>query len=529
MNENYWSFPYRSQRMPVLAKNVVATSQPLAASAGMRMLLRGGNAVDAALAAAIALTVVEPTSNGIGSDAFAIVCDGEKLHGLNGSGKSPLGLDTAKFADMQHMPTRGWDPVTTPGAVSAWMELSQRFGKLPFAELFEPAIDYAREGYAVSPITAAAWGRAFKYYEGFDAWMRTFAPSGRAPHPGEMFKSEDHARTLEEIAKTTGESFYRGDLAKRIAAAAEADGAAFRLEDLRSHEAEWVELETIDYRGLTLFEIPPNGQGMAASIALGILEHLPVADTVTDSPQRLHLSIEAMKLGLADAHQHFADPTAMRMTTNELLDRERLRDLAKRVDARRATLVDASKPARGGTVYLCTADADGLLVSYIQSNYMGFGSGIVIPGTGIALQNRGACFTLRPGHPNEVAPGKRPFHTIIPGFLTREGTPLAAFGVMGGQMQPQGHVQMVLHLTLDGQNAQAALDAPRWQVVTGKRVLIEQGFDQNLYESLRKMGHELEVVDRFDGQMGGGQFAMREGDGYLGASDPRKDGCAIGY
>ncbi len=529
METNHWSFPYRSQRMPVLAKNVVATSQPLAASAGLRMLLAGGNAVDAALAAAIALTVVEPTSNGIGSDAFAIVWDGKKLSGLNASGKSPLGLEARRFADMQYMPTRGWDPVTTPGAVSAWMELSKRFGKLPFADLFEPAIQYAHDGYALSPITAAAWGRAVKYYEGFDAYMETFAPGGRAPRPGETFKSAGHASTLREIAETEGESFYHGKLARQIAQAAEADGAAFRLEDLRAHEAEWVELEEVTYQGTTLHEIPPNGQGMAALIGLGLLEHLPLEETTTDSVERLHLSIEAMKLGLADAHTYFADPTAMEMTTNELIAPDRLRKRAKAIDLRKATHVESGKPARGGTVYLCAADANGMMVSFIQSNYMGFGSGIVIPGTGIALQNRGACFTLRPGHPNEVGPGKRPFHTIIPGFLTKQGQASAAFGVMGGHMQPQGHLQMVLHLTLDGQNAQAALDAPRWQVVTGKRVLIEQGFDSTLYEGLRARGHEIEIVGRFDGQMGGGQFALRHGEGYLAASDPRKDGLALGY
>ncbi|MFO7899548.1 MAG: gamma-glutamyltransferase family protein [Planctomycetota bacterium] len=528
MAEFDWSFPYPSQRMPVLAENVVATSQPLAAQAGLRMLLDGGNATDAALAAAIALTVVEPTSNGIGSDAFAIVWDGERLHGLNASGRSPAALTPGHFAGRTSIPRRGWDPVTVPGAVSAWAELSQRFGRLPFERLFEPAIRYAADGYPVSPIIGRGWQGAAKTFADFPAFLETFCPDGRAPNPGERFRSPDHARTLREIAETNGESLYRGELARRIADHAAETGGLLTADDLAAHTADPVEPISVGYRGLALHEIPPNGQGIAALIALGILANRPVDDFPVDSADSLHVQIEAMKLAFADAHRHVADPGHMELSPADLLAPDYLAERAGLIDMARAGEPTFGLPRGRDTVYLTAADAAGMMVSFIQSNYYGFGSGVVIPGTGIALQNRGLGFTLEPGHPNQVGPGKRPYHTIIPAFITRGGEPVASFGVMGGPMQPQGHVQLVVRLADHRQNPQAAIDAPRWRVQTGRQVLLERGTSGEVIDELRSRGHEVEMAG--PAAFGGAQFIGRlDGGGYLAASEPRKDGQAVGW
>ena len=524
-----FDFPYRSQRMPVLARNVVATSQPLAAQAGLRMLLAGGNAIDAALAAAIALTVVEPTSNGIGSDAFAIVWDGAALHGLNASGRSPGKWSVDFFrSTFDAMPLRGWHSVTVPGAVSAWVELSNRFGALPFEKLFEPAIDYARDGFAVSPITAGAWQRSVEILKDFPTFLHTFAPDGRAPRAGELFRSEGHARTLDGIARSHGEAFYRGDLGAAIAACARDEGGLLEQHDLAEHRAEWVDTISTDYRGRRLHEIPPNGQGIAALLALAILRHSPLAFTRIDSADFVHLQIEAMKLALADAHRYVSDPGHMDVRVADLLDDAYARDRAKRIDPTRATIAAHGVPPRGDTVYLAAADRSGRMVSFIQSNYYGFGSGVVVPGTGIALQNRGAGFTLEENHPNQVGPRKRPFHTIIPGFVTAaDGTPLMSFGVMGGPMQAQGHVQMMVRIFDFGQNPQAASDAPRWQVTRGREVLVERGFAPDVLDELRARGHDVTLAE--PEQFGGAQLIYRLRDGYLAASDHRKDGQAVGF
>ncbi|MCZ6612385.1 MAG: gamma-glutamyltransferase family protein [Planctomycetota bacterium] len=529
-----WSLPYPSQRMPVLARNVVATSQPLAAQAGLRMLQQGGNAVDAAVAAAIALTVVEPTSNGIGSDAFALVWAGGGLHGLNASGRSPKNLTSDRFQGMAEMPQLGWDPVTVPGAVSAWVELSQRFGGLPFEKLFEPAIQYARRGFLVSPQTAYYWSRGHERYKEFEPYQRTFCPDGRAPRPGELFKSPDHAATLQSIAETNGEAFYRGDLADRMAADAKAGGGLLTLDDLASHRPEWVRPIRIEYRGYSLHEIPPNGQGLTALLALGILVHHSFENLPVDSAETLHLQIEAMKLAFADAYRYIADPASMEVGVKRLLDPQYLAQRASLIEPDRAQEVKYGTPKPGGTVYLTAADAEGSMVSYIQSNYTGFGSGIVIPGTGIAMQNRGACFTLEAGHPNQVGPGKRPYHTIIPGFVTREAAsgehkPLMSFGVMGGFMQPQGHAQVMIRLADYGQNPQAALDAPRWRIDGGLKVSVEPGFDPAVYDGLRGRGHDVTIADARTVAHGGGQVIYKLADGYFGASDLRRDGQAVGY
>lgn len=527
MNLN-WDFPYPSQRMPVFAQNVVATSQPLAAQAGLNMLRKGGNAVDAALATAIALTVVEPTMNGIGADAFAMVWDGEQLHGLNGSGKSPRAISFDQFAGGTSMPQLGWDAVTVPGAVDAWSTLSRRFGKLPFADLFEPAIQYAHDGFAVSPITAGRWSEAAARYKGFADFGRVFLPGGHAPQIGERFQCPQQARTLEEIAATSGESFYRGKLADQILAYSASTGGYFSKEDLAEHRSEWVTPISTDYKGIHLHEIPPNGQGLIALIALGILRHLDVCKYPVDSADSIHLQVEAMKIACAEANRHIADPASMEIDPYDLLDDGFLHKRAGDIQKERARFPVSTLPADKGTVYLSTADPSGKMVSFIQSNYWGFGSGVVDPQTGISFQNRGFGFNLEKGHPNCVAGSKRPFHTIIPGFITRNNAPLMSFGVMGGHMQPQGHVQMVLRIFAYGQNPQTASDAPRWHVDNDHRVTLEKGYDQRIVDDLKHRGHPV-TTEAPAALFGGAQLIAKMDSGYCAASDHRKDGQAVGF
>lgn len=523
-----WDFPYASQRMPVIARNVVATSQPLAAQAGLRMLLKAGNAIDAAVGTAIALTVVEPTSNGIGSDAFAIIWDGTEFHGINGSGRSPSSWTYEKFAQQEKMPLLGWDSVTVPGAVSVWVELSRRFGRLPFEDLFEPAIHYAADGFPVSPKTASLWGSAPEIYKDFPDFKKTFLPVGGSPEAGEMFKCRDQAKTLEEIAKTSGESFYRGKLAASIAGCSRKQGGSLSLEDLATHKAEWVKPLFEEYRGLSLHELPPNGQGLAALMALGILKHFDLKDYPVDSADSIHLQIEAMKLSFADIKQHLADPEFMSVDCAALLDSDYLSSRAELISMGKAGHPKTGIPHDKGTVYLATADSDGLMVSFIQSNFWAFGSGIVIPGTGISLQNRGYGFTLEHGHPNQVDGGKRPYHTIIPGFATKDGFPIMSFGVMGGHMQPQGHVQMMVRVFDYGQNPQTASDAPRWCLLEDMRVAVEPGFSSSVLDDLSDRGHEI-VTGLPEQTFGGAQLIYRMDDHYVAASDHRKDGSAVGF
>ena len=527
MAEFDWEFPYPSRRMPVLADNVVATSQPLAAQAGLAMLYRGGNAVDAALAAAIALTVVEPTMNGIGSDAFALVADQGQLSGLNASGRAPARLAPERFAGLDAMPQHGWDAVTVPGAVSAWVALSKRWGKLPFDQLFEPALRYAADGFLVGPVTAQSWAAAAATYAEFPEFVRGFLPQGRAPGPGERFSYPDQARTLERIAATGGEDFYRGQLAQDIAASAAAAGGVLDADDLGAHKVDWVEPIALDYGGVTLHEIPPNGQGLAALIALGILRHWELRNYPPDSADSLHVQIEAMKLALADAYRYIGDAGTMPVGVEELLEPDYLAGRAAQINLSRAGNPTWGQPAKGDTVYLSAADAEGMMVSFIQSNYMGFGSGVVVPNTGISLQNRGAGFRLEAGHPNQVGAGKRPFHTIIPGFISQNGRPLMSFGVMGGPMQAQGHVQMTVRLADYRQNPQAAADAPRWQVLQGMEVGVEAGFAPQVLTKLRSRGHQLTVLPA--ARFGGAQLIYRMDDGYCAASEPRKEGQAVGF
>ena len=524
-----WHLPYPSRRQPILARNVVATSQPLAAQAGIAMLQRGGNAVDAALATAIALTVVEPCSNGIGSDLFAILWDGRELIGLNASGRAPAAVTPARYAGGTSVPERGWEPVTVPGAVSAWVALSQRFGALPFADLFAPAIRYARDGYQVSPIVAEKWAAAEKVLPHDLGFAEHFLPRGRAPLAGELFSCPVMARTLESIAATRGNSFYRGELASAMVAHARANGALHTLQDFALHTFDWVTPLGMESGGATVHEIPPNGQGIAALMALGILHAFDLESLPPDSVASQHLQIEAMKLAFADAHRYVSDPRTMEFAPSALLDPEYLASRARMIDPRRAQDFGPGDPPRGGTVYLCAADESGMLVSLIQSNYMGFGSGVVVPGTGISLQNRGVGFSLVSGHPNEIGGGKRPFHTIIPGFLTRDGAPLAAFGVMGGAIQPPGHVQIMVRLLTHGMNPQAVLDAPRWKLNGGISVDLEAAAPPELRAGLAALGHEIKAVADSYMDFGAGQVIVRTDGGYAAGSDPRRDGQAAGY
>jgi gamma-glutamyltranspeptidase/glutathione hydrolase len=524
-----WTVSYASRRSPVLARNVVSTSQPLATQAGVAMLRAGGNAVDAALATAIALTVVEPCSNGLGSDLFAIVWDGRELAGLNASGRAPAAWTPKRFTKYKEMPRAGWDTVTIPGAVSGWVELSRRYGKLPFADLFAPAIGYARDGYAVSPVIADKWARAVPILGKIPGFAEHFLPRGRALQPGEIFSSPGMARSLTKIAATSGEAFYRGELAQAMVAHAGAHGGAHTLDDFAEHRCDWVEPIAVSYRGYDVHEIPPNGQGIAALMALGILEHFDFGRTAVDSTAVQHLEIEAMKLAFADVYRYVGDAQAMKVSPAELLDRDYLASRARLIDRNRAQDFKHGTPPRAGTVYLAAADASGMMVSFIQSNYMGFGSGIVVPGTGISLQNRGTGFSLKSGHPNLIGPRKRPFHTIIPGFVTRAGKPYATIGVMGGPIQPQGHVQTLVRLLDYRQQPQAVLDAPRWKVNGGLSVDLEAGVAPSIQDGLAALGHRFASIPDSYMDFGAGQIIVRDADGYIAASDPRRDGQAAGF
>ncbi|MBS9532490.1 gamma-glutamyltransferase family protein [Mycobacterium sp. M1] len=521
-----WDLPYRWPRTPVLAGNVVCTSQPLAAQAGLRMLHDGGNAVDAAIATAITLTVVEPTMNGIGSDAFAIVWDGRELHGLNASGRSPAAWTPEFFGDAG-VPALGWNSVTVPGAVAGWAELHTRFGALPFARLFAPAIGYARNGFGLSPHVARQWAAQAPLLADQPGFAETFLPGGRVPVAGEQVRLPQHADTLELIAATAGEAFYHGELAAKLVAHSAAHGGALSADDLAAHRCDWVGTISAGYRGYTLHELPPNGQGLVALIALGILEQFDMASLPVDSADSVHLQIEAMKLACADGYAYVGDADHLPVRPDQLLDPGYLRERAALIDPRHARPTTAGTP-HGNTVYLTAADASGRMVSMIQSNYAGFGSGVVVPGTGISLQSRGSGFVTTPGHPNRVGPRKRPYHTIIPGFLTKDGVPVLSFGVMGGDMQPQGHVQVVSRIADHGQNPQAACDGPRFRWAGGLDVNCENGFPAATLDGLRDRGHRVTVPDHHE-EFGSCQAIWRLGDGYLGVSDPRRDGQAAGF
>ncbi|MFZ3590432.1 gamma-glutamyltransferase family protein [Bacillus sp. DJP31] len=533
---DYLNHPYSSQRMTTIAKNgMVATSQPLAAQAGLDILKKGGNAIDAAIATAACLTVVEPTSNGIGGDAFALVWTKGELHGLNASGPAPksISIDAVKEKGHESMPKFGMIPVTVPGAPGAWAELSKRFGKLPLSEVLKPAIEYAENGYPLSPILGKYWKGAYNRFkelfkgDEYKGWFDTFSLDGRAPEIGDVWKSPGHASTLRSIAETNAESFYRGELAERIDQFSKENGGFLSAEDLADYKPEWVQPIKVNYRGYDVWEIPPNGQGIVALMALNMMKGFELNEK--ESVETYHKQIETMKLAFVDAKKYVTDPKHMSFSSEQLLSEEF-------AEARRSLIGDAAltpepgTPPSGGTVYLATADGEGNMVSFIQSNYMGFGSGIVVPGTGIALQNRGADFSLDPEDENSLQPGKKTYHTIIPGFLTKDNEAVGPFGVMGGYMQPQGHAQVIMNTVDFHLNPQAALDSPRWQWIEGKKVSVENTFPNHIAQALARKGHQIEVA-LDGGSFGRGQIIWRNPKSgvLMGGTESRTDGSIAAY
>lgn len=528
--------PYPSQRSTMFARNgMVATSHPLASQAGLEILKKGGNAVDAAIATAAALTVVEPTSNGIGGDAFALIWSDGQLHGLNASGPAPqkISVDAIKKRGFDSMPAYGVLPITVPGVPAAWAALSERFGKLPLSVVMEPAIRYAEEGYPLTPILGKFWKISYHRFreifqtKAFAPWFDTFAPEGRAPEIGEIWRSPAHAATLQSIADTKAESFYRGILAEKIASFIEKHDGFLSLEDLAAYKVEWVQPISIPYRGYNVWEIPPNGQGIVALMALNIIKGFDF--TEKDSVESYHKQIEAMKLAFTDGKAFITDPTEMHLSVEELLS-DSYGEIRRALIGETALEPMPYKQPVGGTVYLAAADGEGQMISFIQSNYMGFGSGIVVPETGIALQNRGHDFSLDEHHPNVLKPGKKTYHTIIPGFLTKGDHAVGPFGVMGGYMQPQGHFQVIMNSIDFHLNPQAALDAPRWQWVEGKKVMLEPHFPNYLAQALARKGHDIQLaVD--SGSFGRGQIIWRDPQSnvLMGGTESRTDGAIAAW
>ncbi len=536
-----FSNPYTSTRLPVFARNIVSTSHPLAAQAGLRILWQGGNAVDAAIAAAAVLTIVEPVSCGLGSDAFCILWDGKALHGLNASGRAPQAWTPDYFQkkygpDAMQPPKRGIDSVTVPGAVASWVAMSERFGKLPFADLMQSAIEIAERGYLLSVVVQEKWAAPVDELRSQPGFSEHFLPRGRAPHVGELFQFPAAARGLRAIANTKGQAFYGGEIAHALEKFSNAHGGSLKASDFAAYTADWVTPISQNYRGHTLHEIPPNGQGIAALITLGILGNFDLAALALDGVDSQHLQIEAMKLAFADVYRYVADEASMEVNAQQMLDPSYLKQRAALIDMKKAQDFKAGNPAKGGTIYLTAADENGMMVSFIQSNYMGFGSGCVEPEFGISLQNRGHAFAVRTGGLNPanlVAPGKRPFHTIIPAFLTKDGQPVMSYGVMGANMQPQGHVQTLVRMLDYQQNPQTACDAPRWRYNEGLVINVESAMDPHTVKGLQALGHQMEVINDSYQDFGSGQFIWRMGDpkvqGYVAASDSRRDGLVAGF
>ena len=525
---------YTSQRYPIYANNgMVNTSSPQAAAAGLEVLKRGGNAMDAAVATAAALTVVEPTANGIGSDAFALVWSAkeQKLYGLNSSGPAPMAASIdAILGDKKDkegkMPVYGWTPVTVPGAPKAWAELSKRFGKLSLSEALAPAVDYARNGYPCSPNLALMWKRAHNKFQQtcttpeFDEWYKTFTTDGKAYEAGDIIKLPNHANTLEAIGATNADAFYKGEIARKIDADSREFGGYIRYEDLAAYEAKWVEPIRVNYRGYEVCEIPPNGQGIVALMALNILKEFEFKEK--DCVDTYHKQLEAIKMAFADAFHYVTDPDHMEMDYQRLLDPAYGAQRAKEM-GETAQVYSNAVPPKSGTVYLCCADGEGNMVSFIQSNYMGFGSGIVVRDTGVSLQNRGSDFSLDPTATNSLKPGKRSYHTIIPGFLMKDGKAVGPFGVMGGYMQPQGHLQVVMNYVDFHLDPQQALDAPRWQWMRDNSITVETRFDMEIARLLQQKGHEIRA-ELSTPSFGRGQMIVRLDNGVLvGGTESRTD------
>jgi gamma-glutamyltranspeptidase / glutathione hydrolase len=517
---------------------VIATSQPLATAAGLAVLQRGGNAFDAAVTAAAVLNLVEPHMTGIGGDMFALVWPAKerRLVALNASGRSGAGMTREVLLRRGHteVPVDGAEPITVPGALSGWAALLDRYGTITLAEAMEPAIRLAEEGFPVSPIIARQWAAEVDRLSRDAGARATFLlEGGRAPRAGEWFRNPDLARSFREIAKGGPAVFYGGPLGQRIVERVRALGGFLTLDDLRAQRAEWVQPISVPFRGYRIWELPPNNQGVAALEMLRILEPEDLAALGHNSVPYLHRLIEAKKLAFADLARYVGDPGAMTTPVTDLLSDRFIAGRRSRFDpSRAAERQEAGEAAtHSETIYLTVADAHGNMVSFINSLFEAFGSGVVVPGTGFALQDRGAGFTLEPGLPNTVAPSKRPFHTLIPGFVTRitpEGEePWMSFGVMGGSMQPQGHVQLLLNLLVFGMDPQAAADAPRFRHLAGRRVALEPPISDSVRSGLAALGHQVEELA--PGSAGGAQLIIRLGRGYVAASDPRKDGMAVGY
>lgn len=523
-------YPYASKRHVVYAKNGMCCSgNPSTSAAGLRTLLAGGNAVDAIIAMAASLPVVEPTGNGLGADCFAIIWHDGKMYGINGTGPAPALASVAALKARGHekIPSYGVEPVDVPGAVGGWMAMHERFGRLPVEKVFEPAIGYARNGYPVSPNVSRLWEEAWEIYSKyrgrpeFDGWFDTFAPDDRWLRPGEVFKSEVLARTLEEIAATKGESFYRGRLADEIDAFFRKHDGFLRKSDLAAYHPEWVDPISVNYHGYDVWELPPNGHGITVLMALQILRDLPMKSR--EDVDTMHMQIEAMKLAMVDTAEYVAEPSAMRVSVDELLNEDYAAS-RRALIGREAILPEAGDPRYHSTVYFCAADGEGNMVSMIQSNFRGFGSGIVVPGTAISMNDRAENFRFDENHANALEGGKRPYHTIIPAFLTKDGRPVGPFGIMGGFMQPQAHVQFVQNLIDFHLNPQQALDAPRWQWVGGQKVEVEQDTPNHIVRLLQRRGHDV-VVQPDPYHMGRGQAILRDEKGVLcGATEKRTDG-----
>jgi len=534
--------PFASRSEVIGTNGMVATSHPLATQIGLDVLKSGGNAVDAAIAANAALGLMEPTGNGIGGDLFAIVWDAKtkKLYGLNASGPAPKSLSIEYFKEnnLEKIPAYGPLPVSVPGAVDGWVKLHERFGNKKFSTLFEPTIAYAIDGFPVSELIAYyldGSAKRFADYPNFkDVWMK----NGSTPKKGEIFKNPELAKTLEEISQTKRKSFYEGQLARTMAKFIKEQGGFLSFEDLKNYQAEWVEPVSSNYRGYDVWELPPNGQGIAALQILNLLEHFDIRAMGLFSAEYIHHFVEAKKLAFADRAKYYADPAFNNIDIQTLISKEYAKERLSLIDSNKAALTDeAGILKQGDTIYLTTADKDGNMVSLIQSNYRGMGSGMVPPGLGFMLQDRGELFSLDPTHANALEGGKRPFHTIIPAFITKDGEPFISFGVMGGATQPQAHAQIVINLVDFGMNLQEAGDAPRIVhsgssqptdeiMLDGGSISLEKGFGEAIEKELEELGHTI----KYDkGSFGGYQAIMKKDGVYFGASESRKDGQAAGY
>jgi gamma-glutamyltranspeptidase/glutathione hydrolase len=536
-------------RSVVWAKHgMVCAAQPLAVQAGLDILKQGGSAVDAAIAVNACLGLMEPTANGLGGDLFAIVWDPKlgKLVGLNGSGRAPLAISIDKVPAEKDgtVPLLSVYSWTVPGACDGWFELHQRYGKLPMSKVLAPAIRYAEEGFPLSPVIAGDWARGVARFGDKPGFREIFMPGGATPKEGETFKNPALAKTLKLLADKGRDAYYKGPIAEEIVKFSKANGGFFALEDFARHSSTWVEPISTDYRGWTVWELPPNGQGLAALQMLNILENFDLKAMGRGSADWWHVMTEAKKLAFADRARYYADPAFSKVPVEQLLSKDYAKQRAALIDMKRAAVVDAPGELpplnRRETTYLCAADENGMMVSLIQSNYSGFGSGYCVPAVGFGIQNRGAQFSLDPQHPNALAPGKRPFHTIIPAFVTRDGKPLMAFGLMGGDMQPQGHAQVVVNLLDHGMNLQETGDAIRFYhtgssdpdgtvMKDGGTLNLEPGLPQPILDELARRGHKLGTTSV--GAFGGYQAIWRDPatGSYAGATEKRKDGCALGY